>query len=34
MRKFSEPIVAEFSNDGKSLRLVDGFERFRCLKRF
>ncbi len=26
MRKFSEPIVAEFSNNGKSLRLVDGFE--------
>ncbi len=26
MRKFSEPIVAEFSNDGKKLRLVEGFE--------
>ncbi|UOR38621.1 DUF1353 domain-containing protein [Helicobacter pylori] len=26
MRKFSEPIMAEFSNDGKSLRLVEGFE--------
>ncbi|WQZ76452.1 DUF1353 domain-containing protein [Helicobacter pylori] len=26
MRKFSDPIVAEFSNDGKSLRLVEGFE--------
>ncbi len=26
MRKFSEPIVAEFSNDGKRLRLVEGFE--------
>ncbi|EJB87659.1 hypothetical protein HPHPH11_0284 [Helicobacter pylori Hp H-11] len=26
MRKFSEAIVAEFSNDGKSLRLVEGFE--------
>ncbi|WRG57996.1 DUF1353 domain-containing protein [Helicobacter pylori] len=26
MRKFSDPIVAEFSNDGKRLRLVEGFE--------
>ncbi|WP_208372317.1 DUF1353 domain-containing protein [Helicobacter pylori] len=26
MRKFSEPIIAEFSNDGKKLRLVEGFE--------
>ncbi|WQZ55730.1 DUF1353 domain-containing protein [Helicobacter pylori] len=26
MRKFSDPIVAEFSNDGKKLRLVEGFE--------
>ncbi len=26
MMKFSEPIVAEFSNDGKKLRLVEGFE--------
>lgn len=26
MRKFSEPIMAEFSNDGKRLRLVEGFE--------
>lgn len=26
MRKFSEPIMAEFSNDGKNLRLVEGFE--------
>ncbi|MGL2815887.1 DUF1353 domain-containing protein, partial [Helicobacter pylori] len=26
MRKFSEPIMAEFSNDGKKLRLVEGFE--------
>lgn len=26
MRKFSDPIMAEFSNDGKSLRLVEGFE--------
>ncbi|WQT20198.1 DUF1353 domain-containing protein [Helicobacter pylori] len=26
MRKFTDPIVAEFSNDGKSLRLVEGFE--------
>lgn len=27
MRKFSDPIVAEFSNDGKSLRL--GFDLLR-----
>ncbi len=26
MRKFSDPIVAEFSNDGKHLRLIEGFE--------
>ncbi|ADU81072.1 DUF1353 domain-containing protein [Helicobacter pylori] len=26
MRKFSDPIIAEFSNDGKKLRLVEGFE--------
>ncbi len=26
MRKFSDPIVAEFSNDGKRLRLIEGFE--------
>ncbi len=26
MRKFSEPIMAEFSNDGKKLRLIEGFE--------
>ncbi|MGL2812902.1 DUF1353 domain-containing protein [Helicobacter pylori] len=26
MRKFSDPIVAEFSNDGKKLRLIEGFE--------
>ncbi|GAA8145671.1 hypothetical protein HpDR137_14520 [Helicobacter pylori] len=26
MRKFSDPIVAEFSNDGKKIRLVEGFE--------
>lgn len=26
MRKFSDPIMAEFSNDGKKLRLVEGFE--------
>ncbi|MCQ2687437.1 DUF1353 domain-containing protein [Helicobacter pylori] len=26
MRKFSDPIVVEFSNDGKNLRLVEGFE--------
>ncbi len=26
MRKFSEPIMDGFSNDGKSLRLVEGFE--------
>ncbi|GAA7052841.1 DUF1353 domain-containing protein [Helicobacter pylori] len=26
MRKFSEPIMVEFSDDGKSLRLVEGFE--------
>ncbi|GAA7686499.1 hypothetical protein COL0001_14830 [Helicobacter pylori] len=26
MRKFKDPIVAEFSNDGKSLKLVEGFE--------
>lgn len=26
MKKFSEPIVVEFSNDGKKLRLVEGFE--------
>lgn len=26
MRKFSDPIVAEFSNDGKRLRLVEAFE--------
>ncbi len=32
MRKFSQPIVAEFSNDGKSLRLVEGFEYERSLE--
>ncbi|MGL2743920.1 DUF1353 domain-containing protein [Helicobacter pylori] len=26
MRKFSDPIIAEFSNDGKKLRLIEGFE--------
>ncbi len=26
MRKFSEPIMAEFSNDGKKLKLIEGFE--------
>ncbi len=26
MRKFSDPIIAEFSNDGKKLRIVESFE--------
>nr|WP_241870115.1 hypothetical protein [Helicobacter pylori] len=30
MRKFSEPIVAEFSNDGKKLRLVEGLHDYMC----